>query len=61
MNEQTRYRYEKRIKELEKENWNLKLYKIICSEIYGGILEVWNDNKSISHSWIIKKFERVWK
>lgn len=61
MNKETRYSYQKRIKELEAEVRRLRLYRDLAIEVYDGVLEVWGDGKQISMGWILKKFKWLLK
>ena len=66
MKQETRYRLQKRIKELEADRQRLidERYEFrgACSEIYEGALQVLNKNHtSISISWILGRLRRVWK
>lgn len=64
--EATRYRYEKRIRELESENAKLRddfyYARSICERIHDGCIEVLEkDSRSIKISWVIQQFKSFWR
>lgn len=65
MKAETRYAYQKRIKELEDRNTELedKIYEFqtACSEIYNGCIEVLNSDKlGLKISFVLERLKRVW-
>lgn len=66
MKKETKYRYEKRIKELESENLrlldHLYDYRTACSEIYDGIVQaLTKGHTSTSIPWILLRLKRIWR
>lgn len=66
MNSETRYRYEKRIRELESKVNRLESdvhqFRSACSEIYDGMVEVLGkDGKSLNPAWILQILKRAWR
>jgi hypothetical protein len=65
MKAETKYAYQKRIKELELENCELQfcltLYKDICSQIHTVTLDCIRDGKSISMAWMLRQFRQIWR
>lgn len=57
----TRYAYEKRIKELERENQDLQMYRVISRRIYIAILDKMCEGKVLCQSWIVRQFMDVMK
>ncbi len=53
MNEQTQYRYEKRIKELEAKVQRLTNYEGFSKEIIRVVIDCIKDGTNISNSWIV--------
>lgn len=62
---QTKYSYQKRIKDLESQLASAKndlyQFRTACLEIYDGLILVLKDNKNISIPWILEKFKRAWR
>jgi len=61
MNKDTRYRYEQRIKLLEKEVQELQNYKSLAHDLFRSITEYMQENKVLSQAWIVRQFMRVMK
>lgn len=66
MKTETKYAYQKRIKELETENSRLRdalyEYKTACSDIYNGCVEsLGNKSFTINISWVMERMKRVWR
>lgn len=61
MNDETRYRYEKRIHALEAEVERLLDYRRVALNIFATTVDVVQDGKQISNAWIIKQFREVMK
>jgi hypothetical protein len=61
MKEATRYRYEKRIKELEERNLILREYKEVAQRIFRVVTDQIQEGKGISCAWICKQFVDVMK
>jgi len=59
MNEPTRYRYEKRIKELERELITLRQYRSIALDIYSAVVEVVRDGKLLNSAWVLRQFRSI--
>jgi hypothetical protein len=59
MKEITRYQYEKRIKELEKQIQNLKPYKDVVNDYYLTLCSLNRENKQISHSYFFEKVKAM--
>lgn len=61
----SKHYYQKRIKELEDQNSQLRddLYEFrtACSEIYDGLVEVLKAGKGISISWLLGRLKRTWR
>lgn len=53
MREQTKYNYEKRIKNLERENEVLRDYKRVLTNIYDGVKDCVKGGTNISLAWIL--------
>ena len=61
MNQQTRYRYEKRIKELQDENKRLGDFRRVLRAIYDAIANQVHENGRISQGWILKQIsDLIW-
>lgn len=56
--EASRYRLQKRIRELEAEVSRLRPYRDFSMSVYSGILEVIGTGKSISMPWILEQYKR---
>lgn len=61
MDQQTRYGYEKRIKELSQENLRLISYKSLCKDIFEWVTTKVHENETLSQGWLLKQFSRVFK
>jgi hypothetical protein len=61
MKEKTRYSYEQRINELEREIALLRPYRTFADEILQTIGQVVSEGKTISTGWIIGKFRCLLK
>lgn len=65
MKPETRYRLEKRIKELENELSSSKArlyeYKEACSRIHTAITDLAVEGKTVHQIWILKQFRSLWK
>jgi len=61
MDQETRYQYQKRIRELERENARLRDYRDLAMSIYDSILEVMGEGKTLNQVWILKQYRRVMK
>jgi len=63
MNHETKYQYQKRIKELEDENRKLEVklydYRTSVLEIFDGCLDV--KEEAISKNWVLKRLKRCFK
>lgn len=59
MTEQSRYRYEKRIAELEAEVRKLRPYKSELINIYDGVAQVVTEGNTISQGWILKRIGEI--
>jgi len=65
MKPETKYSYQKRIKELEDririlENRNY-LYHATAMEIFDGVLEVMKSGSSLSNSWVLGRFKKCFR
>jgi len=62
VNQTTRYRYEKRIKQLESENSELrdKLYcfRSACMDVYDGCCDAIKSGSGLSISWVLRILKR---
>lgn len=61
MGNETKYKYQKRIKELEERVSNLLVYRAICEDVHNAIMGLWQENKTVSIAWITRQFKRAWK
>lgn len=61
MNSQTRYRYEDRIKNLQKELDRLRPYELLCRDILFWITENRSNGNSTNEHWLLQQFSRVFK
>jgi hypothetical protein len=65
MNKETRYSYEKKIRQIKDENndltFKLNLYKNVCADICSACEDLIGENKPINMGWIINQFRRLWK
>ena len=61
MKQETRYRYERRIKELEARNTELRSYEMVCLNIFNTVTDQISENKQINMGWIMKQFRTVFK
>lgn len=67
MKGKTKYSYQKRINQLERENSTLSeklyLYKDVCDQINQAVQNCLraNDNSNISKSWLVGQFRRLWR
>jgi len=61
VNQETRWRYQKRIKELEEEARTLRPYKNLCIEIFDAMTENHMNNKGTNEHWLVRKFRQVFK
>ncbi len=59
MTNQTRYRYEKRIKELEDRLEKIAPYRQLALDIHIATVDAVRDEKQISEAWILSQFRRV--
>lgn len=65
MNNETKYQFQKRIKELEQDASKLRhelyIYRTCVIEIYDGVCDVMRKNQSISMAWILERAKRCFK
>lgn len=61
MREKTRYQYERRIKELERQVENLRPYRLLSTEIYLTLCDLYGQNKQVSMAWLLKQYKVVFK
>lgn len=61
MNNETKYRYQKRIKELEEENARLSDYRYICMNIFDACQEAGDSANGISKKWLLSQFRKLFK
>lgn len=61
MNAETKYRYQKRIKELEEQVRILQLFRYVGIDIFRAACSASTDGKNMDSGWIAKQFERVFK
>lgn len=62
MIQETRYRYEQRIKQLEQRIDKLGVYRDICSRINDTVCSTIQEEKQISNAWIMRQFFKdAWK
>jgi hypothetical protein len=61
MDQETRYQYEKKIKNLQDEVNRLEPYKTLALEIYENICEHIADGTSLGKRFLLKKFRWVMK
>lgn len=59
MKQQTRYRYEKRIEELEKELSHARKMSEIAREIFDGAVTCASNKNSLCPGWVLAKFKRL--
>ena len=63
MDKNTKYRYEKRISELQEELKNIEHalfeYKQLSLDIFNVITDMVQNDKQINQGWLIKKFKRL--
>ncbi len=65
MNDETKYSYQKKIRELE--IWSRDLerqlndYRVTCLEIFDAITDNFGSNKGTSEAWILKRMRRCFK
>lgn len=58
LNEETRYRLQKRINELREERNSLQSYRYVALQIFDAAAE---SNGSVSSAWILKHFRNLLK
>jgi len=61
MTEKTRYKYEKRIKELQTEVNRLEPYRSTAIVIYNAMVSCSDDNTYMETSWVLKQFSWLLK
>lgn len=61
MNQETRWRYQKRIKDLEAEVATLRPYRNLCVELFDAMTENHMKNQGTNEHWLIRKFRQVFK
>lgn len=61
MSNETRYKYQKKIRELEREAWALREYKTMSIEIFRACCDHASSGKNIDPGWIARQFTRVMK
>jgi hypothetical protein len=61
MTQETRYSYQKKIKELEREISRLVPYEILCKDIFVWVSDQVHQKEFISQGWLLKQFNRVFK
>lgn len=66
MIQETHYKYQKRIKELEAENSLLRderyIFRSVCNDLYEGMVEqVTKNTNGINIGWCLKQLKRVWR
>lgn len=61
MNQETRYRYEKRIRELREECNLLAHYRTVAIRIYREAARVGSDSPSLRLNWILEQFTELLK
>lgn len=61
MDSETKYAYQKRIKELEREINALNEYRYVCRDIHAALIENLVNGNQTNSAWIIGQFKRVWK
>ena len=61
MKTETKYGYQKRIKDLEGQNDSLRCYKGVAISIFNMITDMVSEGKQISQAWIIKQYRDVMK
>lgn len=61
MTQGTKYSYQKKIKELEREISRLVPYERLCKDIFVWVSDKVHEERCISQGWILKQFNRVFK
>ena len=61
MNTETKYAYEKKIKELKRENTKLWIYQQICFEILDAAILASDDSQHVKTSFILNQTKRAMK
>lgn len=61
MNQETRYQYEKRIKELQTECDDLRRYRTLALDIFNAVTDQIIKNEGIHTGWIVKQYKIVFK
>lgn len=65
MKRETKYQYEKRIKELQSKvdelNEKIYCYKTSALEIYDGVINAVSKNETINRSYILERLKRCFK
>lgn len=61
MKPESRYRYEKRIRELESQVNALEIFRYIAGDIHDAIADNLSKGSSTSDAWIIRQYRRAWK
>lgn len=61
MDQETRYRLEKRIRELQREVDRLRPYRETALEIYDGLVEQVGKGQGIGISWLLGRFKWLLK
>jgi hypothetical protein len=59
MTQETRYRYEKRLRELDEEREALRTYRRIALNIFDATVGLVDEGKGISKEWILSQFRDV--
>lgn len=61
MKEKTRYQYEKRIRELERQNDTMRFYRSVALNIYNNICDHVESNTNLNTHWLLRQFREVMK
>lgn len=65
MKPQTRYQYEKRIRELEdrvrKAEGRAYEYSEVCTAIHNAIIELGAKGDTVCRFWMLRQFRRLWR
>lgn len=61
MDTETKYRYQQRIKELEREISSLKDYRRVVSNVFYAIANQVTEDKRINQGWILNQFKELLK
>lgn len=61
MKSETLYKYQKRIRELERENNALREYKAMSIEIFRACCDQASGGKNIDPAWIVRQYTRVFR